>query len=123
MARTVECHQVTGVVMNRMAGAPLAHVTVTASSTVYTDREMTLPTKTVTTDGVGRFTCFTRPGNYSFTCSDPAAAPIEDVEVFSFDMGVNCYIDSDGIDRIVRMSQADYSALPTPDPNVLYVVT
>lgn len=69
-------------------GAPLAGVTVTPSASVYSDRELTVPVTTLTTDGNGVFTAYAAPGVYTFTVNTTDAAPIEPVEVLSPDQGV-----------------------------------
>lgn len=88
MARIVNGPLLTGAVVSRQTGAPLAGTTVTVSATVYTDPELSSgATTTVTTDGRGVFSCYAKPGTYTFTCADASAAPIESIEVLSPDQG------------------------------------
>lgn len=89
MARQISGPVISGRVVNKSTGAPLANVVVTPSAHLWSDREFQNTITTVTTSGDGSFQAYASPGQYTFTCADASAAPIEAVEVVSVDQGTN----------------------------------
>lgn len=87
MARIVAGPEITGQVFSSQTGAVMAGVTVTVSPKVYTDPEMSSSTTSLTTNGRGEWSCYARPGIYTFTCSAAGAGPIEPVEVLGQEEG------------------------------------
>lgn len=87
MTRIVPGPQINGEVVSKTTGAPLSGVTVTPSTAVYTDRELTAAVTTLTTDGTGGFAAYAKPGVYTFTLSDSSGVIPEPVEVVSSDQG------------------------------------
>lgn len=87
MTRTVTGPLLTGEVPQKGGGGALSGVTVVPSATVYTDVELTNPVGSLTTNGMGAFIAYAKPGVYTFTCSDPSSGPIEPIEVLSPDEG------------------------------------
>lgn len=112
MARIVNGPLLTEQVVNKQTGSPLSGVTVTVSAQVYTDPELSSgATTTLTTNGQGVFSCYAKPGVYTFTCSEPLAAPIESVEVLSPDMGTTAGSGASSVPAGTKDLVKDYGAV------------